>query len=145
MITGVGILISLVNKLGGIELLSELLKKLMTGKTAAGIITALAGVMSWVSSASGVVMPTLIPMVSDLVADLAGASAPGMVIGICIGAHAAAISPLSTCGGLMLAAQSSSGISAEERNKAFGQLFIISASGVAFSAVLGLLGLYNIF
>ncbi len=145
MITGVGILISLVDKLGGIELLSELLKKLMSGKTAAGIITALAGVMSWVSSASGVVMPTLIPMVPGLVADLAGASAPGMVIGICIGAHAAAISPLSTCGGLMLAAYSSSGISAEERNKTFGQLFIISASGVAFSAVLGLLGLYNIF
>ena len=145
MITGVGILISLVNKLGGIELLSDLLKKLMSGQTAAGIITALAGVMSWVSSASGVVMPTLIPMVPDLVADLSGASASALVIGVCIGAHAAAISPLSTCGGLMLAAYSSSGISAEERNKTFAQLFILSASGVAFCAVLGLLGLYNIF
>ena len=45
----------------------------------------------------------------------------------------------------MLAAYSSGDITAEERNKAFGQLFLISAGGVAFSAVLGLLGLYNIF
>lgn len=85
-------------------------------------------------------MPTLIPTVPSL-----GASAPALVIGICAGAHAAAISPLSSCGGLMLAAYSSGDITAEERNKAFGQLFLISASGVAFSAVLGLLGLYNIF
>lgn len=147
MITGVGILISLVDKLGGIMLLKELLEKLMTGKTASGIITALAGVMSWVSSASGVVMPTLISpdMIGELATTLNGASASSMIIGVCIGAHAAAISPLSTCGGLMLAAYSSSGITAKERNKAFAQLFIISASGVAFCAVLGLLGLYNIF
>ena len=140
MITGVGILISLVTELGGIELLSATLNKFMTEKTAAGIITALAGVMSWVSSASGVVMPTLIPTVPSL-----GASAPALVIGICAGAHAAAISPLSSCGGLMLAAYSSGDITAKERDKAFGQLFILSACGVAFCAVLGLLGLYNIF
>ncbi|MBQ3147285.1 MAG: hypothetical protein IJB91_06100 [Oscillospiraceae bacterium] len=140
MITGVGILISLVTELGGIDLLSATLNKFMTEKTAAGIITALAGVMSWVSSASGVVMPTLIPTVPEL-----GANAPALVIGICAGAHAAAISPLSSCGGLMLAAYSSGDITAKERNKAFGQLFLMSAGGVAFCAVLGLLGLYNIF
>ena len=140
MITGVGILISLVKELGGIELLQNTLKLFMTEKTAASIITALAGVMSWVSSASGVVMPTLIPTVPGL-----GGNSSALVIGICAGAHAAAISPLSSCGGLMLAAYSSGDITPQERNKAFGQLFLLSASGVAFCAVLGLLGLYNIF
>ena len=56
MITGVGVLISLVTDLGGIDLLSDGLRLLMGEKTAAAIITVLAGVMSWVSSASGVVM-----------------------------------------------------------------------------------------
>ena len=140
MITGVGILISLVTELDGIELLQNTLKLFMTEKTAAGIITALAGVMSWVSSASGVVMPTLIPTVPAL-----GGNSSALVIGICAGAHAAALSPLSSCGGLMLAAYSSGDATPQERNKAFGQLFLLSASGVAFCAVLGLLGLYNIF
>lgn len=51
MITGVGMLISLVTELGGIDLLADGLKLLMGNKTAAAIITVLAGVMSWVSSA----------------------------------------------------------------------------------------------
>ena len=144
MITGVGILISLVTDLGGIDLLSSLLQKLMGMRTAAAIMTVLAGVMSWFSSASGVVMPTLIPTVPGIVENLSGVSALGITVGLCIGAHMAALSPLSSCGGLMLAAYSSSeNVTEKERNRTFVHLFIMSASGVLFAALLALVGLYR--
>ena len=143
MIAGVGILISVVTELGGIDLLTRWLSSLMNGVTASPIICILAGVMSWFSSASGVVMPTLIPTVPGLVANLSGVSALGLTISLCVGAHLAALSPLSSCGGLMLAAYSSDdAVDVNARNKMFGQLFALSACGVLFGAVLALLGLY---
>lgn len=144
MITGVGILISLVTELGGIDLLSKSLSALTTSKTASAIMTLLGGVMSWFSSASGVVMPTLIPTVPTIAETLQGANILEIVIGICVGAHAAALSPLSSCGALMLAAYSSSeDVDAKSRNRTFIQLFCISAGGVLFCTLLALLGIYR--
>lgn len=140
MITGVGILISLVTELGGIELLCGALQKLVGPSTASSIMCFLAGVMSWFSSASGVVMPTLIPTVPEITASMAAGSDVVVTVALCIGAHFAAMSPLSSCGGLMLAAYSSSGeTSAKENNRTFLQLFGISAGGLAFATVLALL------
>lgn len=145
MITGVGMLISVVTELGGITLLSTALSKLMGQATATAIITVLAGVMSWFSSASGVVMPTLIPTVPTIAAGLQNVTPLALTIGLCIGAHMAALSPLSSCGGLMLAAYSSdSSVDAKDRNKVFVQLFVMSACGLLFAAALGLLGIYGI-
>ena len=144
MITGVGILISLVAELKGIDLLSKLLSSLMNKTTATPLITILAGVMSWFSSASGVVMPTLIPTVPDIASALSGVHPLTLTVGLCIGAHAAAISPLSSCGALMLAAYSSSGnIDVKSRNKAFTQLFVMSALAVVFCALLAFTGIYG--
>ncbi|MBE6644235.1 MAG: hypothetical protein E7612_02505 [Ruminococcaceae bacterium] len=146
MITGVGMLISLVTELGGIDLLSDALRLLMGEKTAAAILTVLAGVMSWVSSASGVVMPTLIPTVPTLAAELSGVSSVALVTGICIGANAAAFSPLSSCGGLMLAAYSGSKVATTEgRNKMFARLFFFSSACILVSAVFALIGCFNWF
>lgn len=146
MITGVGVLISLVTDLGGIELLSDLLSKLMGKWTAAAIMTVLAGVMSWVSSASGVVMPTLIPTVPALVASIPGVSPIALVVGVCIGANAAAFSPLSSCGGLMLAAYSGSSIATTEgRNKMFARLFFFSSACIGISAIFALCGCFGLF
>ena len=143
MITGVGILISLVTKLGGIDLLSDALSKLSTTKTAAAVMALLSGVMSWVSSASGVVMPTLIPTVPDMVNALPGTDALALVNSISIGANMAALSPLSSCGALMLAAYSSSeDTSVKDRNKMFLHLFLLSVGGVVLSGLLALIGAY---
>lgn len=145
MITGVGILISLITDLGGIDLLSRALSTLTGPKTASAVMGFLAGVMSWFSSASGVVMPTLIPTVPDMVASFGGSNAVEVVVALCVGAHLAALSPLSSCGGLMLAGYSSSGdVDVKARNKMFLQLFILSACGVLFCALLGLVGFYKL-
>ena len=143
MITGVGILISLITELGGIDLLSAGLSKLATSKTVAMIMALLSGVMSWFSSASGVVMPTLIPTVPDMVQSVQGANACELVNCISIGANMAAMSPLSSCGALMLAAYSSSdSVTLKERNKLFLQLFVLSAGGVVLAGLCALVGLY---
>ena len=111
--------------------------------TAAAIMGVLAGVMSWFSSASGVVMPTLFPAGAEMAANMTGVDAMSIVIAVGIGSHMAAMSPVSSCGGLTLAAYSSSGdVTAESRNKVFLQLFLLSATGVLFCGVLALLGLY---
>lgn len=142
MITGVGILISMVTELGGIDLLSKWMQALAGPKTAAAIMGVLAGVMSWFSSASGVVMPTLYPVSASMAANMAGVDAASVMVAVGIGAHMAAMGPLSSCGGLTLAAYASGDISAQERNKTFLQLFLLSASGVLFCGLLALLGLY---
>ncbi len=145
MIAGVGMLISLVTELGGVQLLSDGIKLLMGEQTAAAIITILAGIMSWVSSASGVVMPTLIPTVPALAAS-AGVSPVALVTGICIGANAAAFSPLSSCGGLMLSAYSTSKIATEKgRDKLFSKLFLLSACSILITALIALIGCFNWF
>lgn len=142
MITGMGILISLVYDLGGIELLKNGLLALAGPRTVDAIMAVLSGVMSWFSSASGVVMPTLFPVGAEMAAAMEGVDALGIVTAVGIGSHLAAMSPLSSCGGLMLAAYSSSGVSAAERNKMFLQLFLLSGFGVLFGGILALLGLY---
>lgn len=143
MIAGVGILISLVTELGGIKLLSDTLSKLSTTKTAAMIMGLLSGVMSWFSSASGVVMPTLIPTVPDMVQAVSGANGVELVNSIAIGSNMAAISPLSSCGALMLAAYSSSGaVTPKDRNKMFLSLFLLSVGGVVLAGLCALVGLY---
>lgn len=53
--------------LGGIHLLSASLASIMNAATATAILGVTAGVMSWFSSTSGVVMPTLIPTVPHII------------------------------------------------------------------------------
>ena len=145
MITGMGILIRAVTELGGIDLLSSAISGLMGEKTATAVIAVMAGVISWFCSTSGVVMPTLIPTAPALAAGLPTVTPLTLTIAICVSAHMASISPLSSCGGLSLAAYSSdSSVTEKDRNKVFVQLFVLSACGVLFAGVLGLLGLYGI-
>lgn len=140
MITGMGILIAVVTELGGINLLCSGLQKLVGPATASSIMCFLGGVMSWFSSASGVVMPTLIPTVPEITSSMAAGSDVIVTVALCIGAHLAALSPLSSCGGLMLAAYSSAEeISAKEHNRTFIQLFAISAGGLVLATVLALI------
>ena len=67
LVAGVGVLVNVVSIAGGISALSKFLAGIMTPLTAAPIMATIGGLMSAVSSASGVVMPTLIPTVPGIV------------------------------------------------------------------------------
>lgn len=144
LIGGVSVLMNLIIKLGGIVLLADTLASIMTPSTSTAIMGITAGCMSWCSSSSGVVMPTLIPAIPDLYSNLGGFNELEMATSISMISHCAGISPLSTGGGLALAAYSASAkVFGEELQKLFVKLFAVSACGVFFLSFLAWLGLFR--
>lgn len=144
VVTGVGMLMELVIGMGGVELLSSALAGIMTPRTAVAIQGLTAGVMSWFSSAIGVVWPTLVPTVGKI-ADSVGVSANGLISIMCLTASFAGLSPASTGGGLIMAAKATDPeFTKEEQSKLFIQLFTISAIMLVIIVIAALFGLYSI-
>ncbi len=132
LVTGVGILMNVVISSGGIDLLAKSLSNLMNENTAAPIIGLTSGIMSWFSSTSGVVMPTMIPTVNTVIDTVGGnISAPELVSAISVVASVAGLSPASTGGALVLSSYITNvHLDEEEQNKIFMKLFLISICAV---------------
>jgi di/tricarboxylate transporter len=131
MVCGVTVLISLVERTQGLDLLVSLVAKISTARTVTPIVAFLTGIVSVYSSTSGVVLPAFLPMVPGLVAQLPGASAIGIATSMNIGSHLVDVSPLSTIGALCLA-----GAAADESRSLFTKLL---AWGLSMSVVSALL------
>ena len=146
-ICGVGALINVIKKLGGIDLISNFLTSLMTEGTATPILAATSGILSWVSSTTGVVMPALFPIAADVAAEFAGSvNFVELISAIVSTSFAAAISPLSTGGAIIMSSYSAAReTSNEEMNKMFKQLFLLSVANVALNVLLSALGVFNLF
>ena len=100
--------------------------------------------MSWFSSAIGVVWPTLVPTVGDIAAKV-GVPASGLISIMALTAAFAGLSPASTGGGLIMAANATDPeFTKEKENKLFVKLFGISALMLGIIVVAALLGLYSI-
>lgn len=147
LVLGVGVLMNLVKEMGGIDLLSNLLASIMTPRTAAPIMGVSAGLLSWVSSALGVVYPTLVPTVGGIVAKLGGGtSAAALIAAIGAGGSCAGISPASTGGALILAALASNkkDFTKEEENKTFVNLFLWAVFALGLIAFMAFIGTFSI-
>lgn len=145
LICGVGVLMNVIIALGGIDLLSASLASVMSAKSATTILGVTAGVMSWFSSTSGVVMPTLIPTIPHIIQQMSISVNPvEWVTAISMVSNTAGISPLSTGGALALAAYSAeAGAAAGELDRLFIKMFSISAAGVVTLSVLAYFGFYR--
>ncbi|WP_339012272.1 citrate transporter [Fusobacterium animalis] len=144
MITGFGMLMEIVILVGGVSLLSDNLAKIMTPRTAIAIQGLTGGIMSWFSSAIGVVWPTLVPTVRSI-ANTVGVPAEGLISIMCLTASFAGLSPASTGGGLIMAANATDpDFTKEKENKLFIKLFAISVLMVVFIVIAALFGLYSI-
>lgn len=142
LIAGVNMLMTITKAMGGIDLLSSILASFMNKVTAAPLMGLTGGIMSWFSSANGVVFPTLIPTVPDVAAQVGGASVLQMVVAIVCSATVAGLSPMSTGGSLVMASYAQeTGAEEKEQSKIFGQLFGISGTCVLVVFVMTLLGL----
>lgn len=140
LICGVSILVNVITVSGGIDLLSSLLVKIMNGRTAPPVINTLAGLMSAVSSASGVVMPTLIPTIPGIVEKLGGATnAQILTAAVVVGSHSVVYSPLSTMGAIGMSASSGD----IDRQKLFAQLMMIAFVSLIFTSLLFFTGIYD--
>ena len=134
MVCGVTVLIALVERAQGMDLLVSGIARIASAQTVAPFIALLTGVVSVYSSTSGVVLPAFLPMVPGLAAQLPGASAIGIAAAMNIGGHLVDVSPLSTIGALCLA-----GAPADEARPLFNRLLAWGLSMALVAAVLALL------
>lgn len=143
-ICGVGALVNVINKLGGIKLVSDYLSTLMSTNTAVPIMSATSGILSWVSSTTGVVMPALLPIAHN-VAQTFGVSYVELMSAIVATSFAAAISPLSTGGAIIMSSYSASKeTTTEEMNNMFKTLFLLSVANVLINVLMSWLGVFNL-
>ncbi len=131
MVCGVTVLIALVERAQGIDLLVSLVAKVATPATVTFVVAFLVGVVSVYSSTSGVVLPAFLPMVPGLAAALPGASALAIASSMNIGGHLVDVSPLSTIGALCLA-----GAPADESRALFNRLLAWGLSMCVVGATL---------
>ena len=107
MVCGMTVLMSILEKTGGIELCTRLLGQLSTPRTAPLVMGGLTGALSAYSSSSGVVLPAFLPTIPGLIAKLGGGNPLALADSVNVGAHLVDVSPLSTLGALCLAASTS--------------------------------------
>jgi di/tricarboxylate transporter len=132
LISGTAVLINVINELGGVDLLAEMLATLMNERTAIPIMGILAGVMSIFSSAVGVVMPTLIPTTVELSNNLLNVVTPtALTVTIAVASHIVTMSPFSTMGALALASSPET----VDKKRLFKNLFITAFSSLVFIAL----------
>ena len=145
-ICGVGVLINVIDTLGGITMISDFLTGFMNEHTATPILAATSGILSWVSSTTGVVMPTLFPIAADVCKTFGGGvNYVEIISAITATSFAAAISPLSTGGAIIMSSYSAARETTnEELNKMFKTLFLLSVANVLLNVLLSTLGVFKL-
>jgi di/tricarboxylate transporter len=103
MVTGVTVLISLLEKTGGLELFSAMLAAVATPSTMTGVVAFVTGVISVFSSTSGVVLPAFLPTIPSVIARMGGGDPLALAASMNIGSHLVDMSPLSTTGAVCMA------------------------------------------
>ena len=131
MVCGVTVLISLVEKAQGLDLIVSLVARISSPATVTAIVGFFIGVVSVYSSTSGVVLPAFLPIVPGLTAQLPGASALSIAMSMNIGGHLVDMSPLSTLGALCIAASPS-----DESRSLFNMLLAWGLSMTVVGALL---------
>jgi len=104
MVSGVTLLVSMVEKNGGMALFAAFLGRLATPGTVTAVAAFFSGLISIYSSTIAVVLPSLLPTVNDLVKNIGGGDPLAIVSSMIVGGHVVDVSPLSTLGALCLAA-----------------------------------------
>jgi Na+/H+ antiporter NhaD/arsenite permease-like protein len=131
MVCGVTVLIALLERAQGIELIGSLLARLSTADSVTAVVAFLTGGISVYSSTSGVVLPAFLPMVPTLAQQLGGANPVAIAMSMNVGGHLVDVSPLSTIGALCLAS-----VTGDESRRLFNQLLAWGLSMTIVGALL---------
>ena len=132
MVCGVTVLISVMEKTGGMDLFTSLLARLASPATVNGMVAFVTGLISSWSSTAGVVLPTFLPTVPGLVAKVGGGDPLAVALSINVGSAMVDVSPLSTSGALCVATVADPA----EARVLFRQLLIWGLSMAVVGAVL---------
>jgi len=128
MVCGVTVLISILERKGGMDLFTTILARFATETSVTGLIAFVTGLISVYSSSSGVVMPAFLPTIPGLIQKLGGGDPIAIASSINVGTFLVDASPLSTLGALCIANAAPS----EDRKSLFNKLL---AWGLSMSVV----------
>ncbi|HEY8519563.1 MAG TPA: SLC13 family permease [Gammaproteobacteria bacterium] len=103
MVCGVTVLIGLLEKTGGMDILTRMLSEVATEHTIVPFLAVTIGLISAYSSTSGVVLPAFLPTVPGLVEQLGGGVPLAIASTMNVAGHLVDVSPLSTIGALCIA------------------------------------------
>jgi di/tricarboxylate transporter len=131
MVSGVTVLIGLLEKTGGLDLFTSMLARTATRDTLTGMVAFVTGVISVYSSSSGVVLPAFLPTVPGLIERLGGGDPIHIAAAINIGTHLVDMSPLSTTGAICIAAI----MNTDEVKPAYNKLLIWGLSMTLVGAI----------
>ena len=104
MVTGMTTLVSVLEKTGGMALVTSLLAAVASPATVNGTVAFVTGLISTWSSTSGVVMPAFLPTSTALASQAGGGDPFAIALSINVGSSLVDVSPLSTIGALCVAA-----------------------------------------
>lgn len=128
MVSGVTVLISILEKKGGMDLFTTILARFSSTQSVTGVMGFVTGLISVYSSSSGVVLPAFIPTIPGLIQKIGGGDPMAIASSINVGAHLVDVSPLSTLGALCIA----NAAAGENRKVLFNKLM---AWGLSMSVV----------
>lgn len=132
LVTGVTVLIGVMEKGGGLDLATDLISKVASVNNINGILSITTGIISAYSSSSGVVMPAFIPLVPSIIEKIGGGNITEMLIAVNVGSHMVDVSPLSTLGAICIATAQ---IDQVEKGKLFRNLMIWGLSMAVFGSL----------
>jgi di/tricarboxylate transporter len=104
MVSGVTVLVALLEKAQGVDLLVSWFARVSTPQSVTAVVAFLLGLISVYSSTSGVVLPAFLPMAPSLAQQLGSRDPFAIAAAMSVGAHLVDVSPLSTLGALCIAA-----------------------------------------
>jgi di/tricarboxylate transporter len=103
MVSGVTILIAMLEKTGGLDLFTGLLAGIATPATLTGVMAFVTATISVYSSTSGVVLPAFLPTIPGLIMRMGGGDPLALAASMNIAGHLVDMSPLSTTGAVTIA------------------------------------------
>jgi di/tricarboxylate transporter len=136
MVCGVTVLIGLLEKTGGMDLMTDLLSSVATQATIVPFLAVVIGLISAYSSTSGVVLPAFLPTAPGIVENLGGGSVLGIASTMNIAGHLVDVSPLSTIGALCIASVPSGEMSRRLFNQLLAWGMSMTVVGAAICWVL---------
>ncbi len=131
MVTGVTVLIAILEKAQGIDLLVSWVARISTAGSVTAVVAFIIGIISVYSSTSGVVLPAFLPMAPGLAEQLGLASGLGIAKAMIVGGHLVDVSPLSTIGALCIA-----GVAGDDVRPLFNRLLAWGLSMAVIGAAI---------
>lgn len=132
MISGISLIVGVAINAGTIEMLVSLVNSTGNKTIVPGIMSFIASCMSLVSSTTGVVIPTLYPMVPKIAE--ASALNPALLFSVInSGSGIVGLSPLSACGAIMMSC-----VAEKDVNYMYKKLFLVALGNIVIAVAVAL-------